>query len=233
MDERYWPNKRDLGREGEVERGAELEWWMRSLASASGFFRCWIGAKQTGRWEAGGAAKWDRNRLRTENAEEGNCGKSTGRVMRRVYQLFRCRLLIKYHQTLNLLTINALIHYLPSVFPLQLSLFSSLSLWVSVCLPFSTIFSSPFCFSLSNTPNAGQINYLMHLSLSAGAQSNLPFSLFTGAFSHKKGPFWHRKKVLFSVPFSPGRKGILLVPLSPISPELIKLPSMCCKRLIC
>lgn len=74
-----------------------------------------------------------------------------GMVMRRVYQLFRCRLLIKHHQTPNPLTINALIHYLPSVFPLHLSLFPSLSLWVSVCLPFSTIFSS-LSVSLYQTP---------------------------------------------------------------------------------
>lgn len=127
-------------------------------------------------------------------------------VMRRVYQLFRCRLLIKHHQTLNLLTINALIHYLPSVFPLHLSLFPSLSLWVSVCLPFSTIFSSSFCFSLSNTPNAGQINYLMHLSLSAGAQSNLPFSLFTRAFSHKKGSVLTSEKGSFFCAFFSGKK---------------------------
>lgn len=161
-----------------------------------------------------------------------------GMVMRRVYQLFRCRLLIKHHQTPNLLTINALIHYLPSVFsPSSLTFPFSFPLGLCLSPLFYHLFF-PFCFSLSNTPNAGQINYLMHLSLSSGAQSNLPLSLFTHTFSHpKKKERKVRsdigKRFFFSVSFSPGRKRILLVPLSPISPELIKLPSMCCKRLIC
>lgn len=53
--------------------------------------------------------------------------------MRRVYQLFRCRLLIKHRQTLNLLTINTLLHYraFSPPFFLHLSLPLSLSLWVS------------------------------------------------------------------------------------------------------
>lgn len=80
----------------------------------------WAGAEgrsRRGDERADATATWDRNRLKTEKrAEGGKCGKSIrrmGMVMRRVYQLFRCRLLIKHHQTLNLLTINALIHYLP------------------------------------------------------------------------------------------------------------------------
>lgn len=78
-----------------------------------------------------------------KDAEEGNCGKSVrrmGMVMRRVYQLFRCCLLIKHHQTLNLLTINTLLHYhvfSPPSFPssLFLFLFPSGSLSLSLCLP--------------------------------------------------------------------------------------------------
>lgn len=109
-----------------------------------------------------------------------------GMVMRRVYQLFRCRLLIKHHQTPNLLTINALIHYLPSVFsPSSLTFPFSFPLGLCLSPLFYHLFF-PFCFSLSNTPNAGQINYLMHLSLSAGAQSNLPLPLFTHTFSQQK-----------------------------------------------
>lgn len=72
-------------------------------------------------------------------AEEENCGKSSGRidvVMRGVYQLFRCRLLIKHHQTLSLLTINTLLpyHSLPSLFFLHLCF--PLSLGVSLSLSF-------------------------------------------------------------------------------------------------
>lgn len=159
-----------------------------------------------------------------------------GMVMRGVYQLFRCRLLIKHHQTLNLLTINTLLHYLSfssQYFSLRLSLSPSGSL----CL--SLVCSSPFCFSLSNAPpipNAGQINYLMHLSLSARARSNLPVSPFTRAFSHKKKLVLTDEKEFFLSHFC--TKGFFflysfLVPLSLISLELIKLQSMCCKRLIC
>lgn len=123
--------------------------------------------------------------------------------MRGVYQLFRCRLLIKHHQTLNLLTINTLLHYLafsPPFFPSSLS--SSFSFPLGLSVSPSAALSSPFCFSfsLSNTPNAGQINYLMHLSLSARAQSNLPRSPFTDAFSHKESGLTHEKK-FFSVVF--------------------------------
>lgn len=121
--------------------------------------------------------------------------------MRRVYQLFRCRLLIKHHQTLNLLTINTLLHYRafsPPFFPSSLSFSFPLGLSVSL----SVSLSSPFCFSfsLSNTPNAGEINYLMHLSLSARTQSNLPRSPFTSVFSHKKSGLTHEKK-FFSLVF--------------------------------
>lgn len=149
----------------------------------------------------------DRNRLKKRDAEEGNCGKSIrriGMVMRRVYQLFRCCLLIKHHQTLNLLTINTLLHYRAfpplSFFFLHLSPFLFLFPSGSLSLSLSAVLSSPFCysFSLSNNPNAGQINYLMHLSLSARAQSNLPRSPFTDAFSHKKSGLTHKKKI-FSV----------------------------------
>lgn len=153
----------------------------------------------------------DRNRLKRRNAEQENCGKSIrrmGMVMRRVYQLFRCRLLIKHHQTLNLLTINTLLHYRafsPLFFP-SLFLFP----FPSGSLPLSAVLPSPFCFSfsLSNTPNAGQINYLMHLSLSASAQSNLPRSPFTNAFSHKKVEFDTRKKEFHFCT----KEGLLLLP---------------------
>lgn len=136
-------------------------------------------ASETASWGGVRLTERDRKRLTARDAEEENCGKSGGRiglVMRRVYQLFRCRLLIKHHQTLNLLTINTLLHYraIPFVFLffffLHLSLPLSLSLWVSLSLSPSLPPSPPLAvFSLSNTPNAGQINYLMHLSLSAGA----------------------------------------------------------------
>lgn len=150
-------------------------------------------------------------------------------VMRRVYQLFRCRLLIKHHQTLNLLTINALIHYLP--FSLHLSLFS---FPLGLCLP---LLFFPLSVSLYQTPpNAGQINYLMHLSLSARAQSNLPLSLFT--HKKKKSGLTHEEdSSFFLCHFLREEKGFFFFfldsSLSPISPELIKVPSMCCKRLIC
>lgn len=147
----------------------------------------------------------DRKGLEKRDAEE-NCGKSSRRigvVMRRVYQLFRCRLLIKHRQTLNLLTINTLLHYRafsPPFFSSSLSSSFPFPLGLAVSL-FASL-SSPFClsFSLSNTPNTGQINYLMHLSLSARAQSNLPRSLFTDAFSHKKSGLTHGK-TFFSVIF--------------------------------
>lgn len=136
-----------------------------------------------------------------KDAEEGNCGKSVrriGMVMRRVYQLFRCCLLIKHHQTPNLLTINTLLHYhvfSPPSFPSSLFLFLFPS--GSLSLSFSAFLPSPFCcsFSLSNTPNAGQINYLMHLSLSARAQSNLPPFPFTDTFSHKKQGLTQEKDI--------------------------------------
>lgn len=159
---------------------------------------------------------------RRKKTEGGKCGKRLRRMgmVMRVYRLFRCRLLIKHHQTLKLLTINALIHYLlfsPPFFPSTLTLLVSFPL--GLCLPplsYRRLFP-PFCFSLSNTPNAGQINYLMHLSLSARAQSNLQLSLFTHAFSQekkkKKVRFAARKKkipLLFPVSFSPGRKRVLL-----------------------
>lgn len=125
-------------------------------------------------------------------------------VMRRVYQLFRCCLLIKQHQTLSLLTINTLLHYRafsPLIFfSSSLFLFPSGSLTHSLRLPASSL--PPFLFFLScslfiKQPPflppllyAVQINYLMHLSLSAGAQSNLPRSPFTDAFSHIKKKSW-------------------------------------------
>lgn len=179
--------------------------------------------------------------------------------MRRVYQLFRCCLLIKQHQTLSLLTINTLLHY-RAFSPLIFFLLSfPLSLWVSHSLPPSAgLLPPPFflffqLLSLYQTAPpplptplyAVQINYLMHLSLSAGAQSNLPRSPFTDAFSHikKKVVFDSRKGNFFFSVILVQRKGfffffvfftLFLSPsLSLISLELIKLPSMCCKRLIC
>lgn len=132
-------------------------------------------------------------------------------VMVRVYQLFRCRLLIKHCQTLNLLTINTLLHY--CAFSPPILSFSSLLFFLfpsgSLCLSLSLCFlSSSFClsFSLSNTRNTGQINYLMHLSLSARAQSNLPRSPFTGAFSHKKLSLTHEKTFFSVVFFFPTKK---------------------------
>lgn len=122
-------------------------------------------------------------------AEEEDCGKGTRRigvVMRRAYQVFRCCPLIKHHQTLNLLTINTLHHYHafpPPFFPS--SLHSCLSLSLSHSLPPSL--APLVSLALYQTPpNIRQINYLMHLPLSARAQSNLPHSPFTEAFSHKK-----------------------------------------------
>lgn len=73
--------------------------------------------------------------------------------MRRVYQLFRCRLLIKHHQTLNLLTINTLLHYRASSPPF-LSSSSFFPLGVSVSLSASPFPPFYLSFSLSNTPNA-------------------------------------------------------------------------------
>lgn len=159
--------------------------------------------------------------------------------MRRVYQLFRCRLLIKHHQTLNLLTINTLLHYRafsPPLFPPFISLFLFLFPFGSLCL--SVSLSAGVALSLFlplyQTPlNTGQINYLMHLSLSARAQSNLPRSPFTDAFSHKKSGLTREKRQFFSVVFffldketassSSFFCDSFLVPLSLISPELIKL----------
>lgn len=88
-------------------------------------------------------------------AEEENCGKSSGRigvVMRRVYQLFRCCLLIKHHQTLSLLTINTLLRYraFPPLFPLHLSFPLSLRTPLSLSLP--TTLPLSVSLSLYQTP---------------------------------------------------------------------------------
>lgn len=256
-----WPNKRDLWwevlrkkrrREEELkdtEGRRRTDRWKKLISRLryEGGGEGWIRQTTKTRWnETDWVTEWDRKRLKKRDAEEENCGKSSWRigvVMRRVYQLFRCRLLIKHHQTLNLLTINTPLHYRafsPPFFFLHLSLSSSFSfpLGLSVSLSLCVSLSSPFClsFSLSNTPNAGQINYLMHLSLSARAQSNLLRSPFTDAFSHKKSGLTHEKENFLSRFFSTKKRLLFfpfLVPLSLISPELIKLQSMCCKRLIC
>ena len=160
-------------------------------------------ASETASWGGVRLTERDRKRLTTRDAEEENCGKSgrrIGLVMRRVYQLFRCRLLIKHHQTLNLLTINTLLHYLRFFFFLPSSLSSSFSfpLGLSVSLSPSLPPSPPLAvFSLSNTPNAGQINYLMHLSLSARAPKQFtaaphsPMHFLTGSrgLTHEKKNF--------------------------------------------
>ena len=115
-------------------------------------------ASETASWGGVRLTERDRKRLTTRDAEEENCGKSgrrIGLVMRRVYQLFRCRLLIKHHQTLNLLTINTLLHYLRFFF-----FFSFFSFF---------LFLFPFLFLLSllslSSPLPSPPFFFLHLSL--------------------------------------------------------------------
>lgn len=161
LDERHtgdtWPNKRDVewdvlkkegkkkrnfkirGDGGKVTRGkkciSRLRYWMWRVVKQAD--RC-----KTVNWDGMRPAEWqrDRKRLKKRDMEEENCGKSSRRigvVMRGVYQFFRWRLLIKHHQTLNLLTINTLLHYRafsPSFFPF-ISPFLCFFPCGSLCLP--------------------------------------------------------------------------------------------------
>lgn len=256
-----WPNNRDLAWEVPRKKGKKTKnlkikerqrtsdrWRKKYLDFDIG--EMWARHRAEAEWE------WLSDGVRQKEVKDERCrtrelwekvAEEWELLMRRVYQLFRCRLLIKHHQTLNLLTINTLLHYRafssPSVFTfISLFLFPSGSLPLSLCRP---LFPFLFFLSLYQTPpNASQINYLMHLSLSARAQKQfaaLPihrrvfsqeveydtwrgeiflsrfFFLLFFAYKERPSSFFHS----------------FLVPLSLISPELIKLQSICCKRLIC
>lgn len=178
-----WPNKRDLRFRSaeEEEKGKEKKEKLKikrdggSVTDGGGDLYLdmgggerWAGRQASGEWDGERRVRrraevgWDwqsETERGARDAEKENCGKSSrriGLVMRRVYQLFRCRLLIKHHQTLNLLTINTLLHYraipfffFSSFISLFLFLFPSGSLCLSLplCRPLL-----PSLFSLYQTP---------------------------------------------------------------------------------
>lgn len=120
--------------------------------------------------------------------------------MRRVYRLFRCRLLIKHHQTLKLLTINALIHYLsfsPLFFPFishSFRLFPSGSL----SAPPSYRLLFPFLFLFIKHPQRRPdelFNALVIICQSPEQFAALP--IHTRVFSPKKVRSDTRKRFLY------------------------------------
>lgn len=166
LDERHagdsWPNKMDMGWEVlrerkslKTRRGGGVTAGKKSLHLDLVMERGETGRQTRDEWDREG----DKVRYTARQKEVIEDRRSRGElwekqqknrvVMVRVYQLFRCRLLIKHRQTLNLLTINTLLHHCAFSFSsLLLVLFPSGSLHLSLSLSF-TAPSLPLSVSLS------------------------------------------------------------------------------------